>query len=69
MSLWLVQENAGWTHRFRQVVGKRLVLGHHAVGHVGWVRQLRAVHEIVHRRAAGRDVREVKGPVALVAVA
>lgn len=50
-------------------MGKRLVLGHHAAGHVGRVRQLGAVHEIVHRRTARRDVREVKSPVALVTVA
>lgn len=50
-------------------MGKWLVLGHHAVGHVRWVGQLGAVHEIVHRRTARRDVREVKSPMALVTVA
>lgn len=48
-------------------MGKRLVLGHHAAGHVRWVRQLGAVHEIIHRRTARRDVREVKSPVVTVA--
>ena len=50
-------------------MGKRLVLGHHAVGQVRWVRQLGAVHEIIHGRTARRDVRKVKSPVALVTIA
>lgn len=50
-------------------MGERLVLGHQAVGHVGWVRQLGTVHEVIHRRTTGGDVREVKVPVPLVTVA
>lgn len=61
--------NGGRTHRVRHVVGEWLVLGHQAAGHVRWVRQLGAVHEIIHRRTTRGDVREVKVPVPLVIVA
>lgn len=61
--------NGGRTHWVRHVVGERLVLGHQAVGHVGRVRQLGTVHEVIHRRTTGGDVREVKVPVPLVTVA
>lgn len=51
-------------------MGEGLVLGHQAVWHIRRVGQLgRGVHEIVHRRAARRDVREVKVPMRLVIVA
>lgn len=50
-------------------MGQWLVLGHQAVGHVRWVRQLRTVHEVVHRRTTRGAVREVKVPVPLVTVA
>lgn len=50
-------------------MGEGLVLGHQAVRHVGRVRQLGAVHEVIHRRAARGDVREVKVSVPLVIVA
>ncbi len=50
-------------------MGEWLVLGHQAVRHVGWVRQLGTVHEVVHRRTTRGDMREVKVSVPLVIVA
>lgn len=50
-------------------MGEGLVLAHQAAGHVGWVRQLGAVHEVIHRRTTRSAVREVKVPVPLVTVA
>lgn len=61
--------NGGPTYRVRHVVGEWLVLGHQAVGHVRWMRQLGTVHEIIHRRTTWSDVREVKVPVPLETVA
>lgn len=57
------------THRVRHAVREWLVLGHQAVGHVWWVRQLGAVHEIIHGGTTRGAVREVKVPVPLVTVA
>lgn len=56
-------------YRVRHVVREGLVLGHHAVGHVRWVRELGAVHEVIHRCTTRGDVREVKVSVPLVTVA
>ena len=69
MNRRVVEINGGRTHWVRHVVGERLVLGHQAVGHVRRVRQLGTVHEVIHWRTTGGDVREIKVPVPLVTVA
>lgn len=65
----LVRTASVW-HSFLHRVAEGLLQGCHAVGHVWGVGELGgAVHEVIHGRAAGVPVGEVKVAVALVVVA